>query len=130
MLASLVVIAANEMTKQVQIKSPPKKKGFQWLDLFGRKAYAMVSLQKTISNCEELLAKYSFVNLDSVSEFSSKLPEEYRDQFNSFVSEGHLVKKTSLQAATDTVDIAACLVAIAIAMWQSLGCNPEALIKN
>ncbi|EMP36107.1 hypothetical protein UY3_06718 [Chelonia mydas] len=91
----------------------------------GIKIYNFSSLQTS---------RHCFLNMTvswmSISKFADKLPEPSRKKVMTFIVEGSIVVKTSLQSAPDAADAIARIMALAVTMrkasWlQNLGISPN-----
>lgn len=94
--ASLVVAAANERERQGQVSATSKHKDAKNLDLFGRKAYSIGSLQLHIANQQALLEWYNFSLGDSLNKFENSILQESNQEFAALLEEGRSVARTSL----------------------------------
>lgn len=67
----------------------------------------MATVQFCIANYQALMATYNFTNYMKFGSLIEHLPSDQREQFLATITEGHLLARTSLQAALDAADVAA-----------------------
>uniref|UniRef100_A0A8C3TD11 FRY like transcription coactivator n=1 Tax=Chelydra serpentina TaxID=8475 RepID=A0A8C3TD11_CHESE len=90
------------------------------LDLLDRNVFISISLQVHIANCHALISKYNFINCSVFAEFTDKLPQEDRTQFQVFIKEGKLITRSSLQATFNASDMALLSMATAVVMHREV----------
>lgn len=60
------------------------------------------------------MAKYDYTNYNKFSFYY--VPQDQKDQFQAFITEGQMISKASLQGSLDAVNTAFCSMAVAIIM--------------
>lgn len=83
-----------------------------------------------MANYRAVLAKYDHDNYQKLNKFVADIPEDRREQFQSTITDGQLVSRTTLQASLYVVDIAVCTTATAVVMRRASWLQSSGIPKD
>lgn len=108
----------------------PFETGWKRLDVFGRKAYSLVTLQFRIMNYHALMVKYDHMNFTKFDAFIDHLPEAQWEQFQAIIHEGQLVVIWALQTTLDAADTMSYSVLTTVVMYRGSRLHLSRLLKE